>query len=413
MGMTRYTSKGKPYRELLKGSIMTNSKKLLLNSSHGLKLIVVILLLACCGYGHSPVKSAPPPTRDWTRYPAVVEVDKSPGDIFAVSDPHAHYQRLTHVLMKAELLGLNYIRGKTIPDWRGNNAVLVVIGDLIDKNPTGSLQVINLLRALQTDAASKGGQVIVTMGNHEAEFLADWNGNKTAKFRDELTEAGLNPQSVANCQGDLGQWLCNLPLAARVGDWFFAHAGYTKGRSISQLNSDIARSFNDERENGFKAPEITGKNSILNADLDNDGPGGRPWFRDSQRGTNPEEVLRRYATALGVRHIVQGHKPGNVDFKNGLERSRGEMFHAYGLLFLIDADMGEGTDTWNDDNYGAALRIHVVMEATRKAPANPEPPPGPICITTTTEAIAIKKDGSQKTFWEEPVQKRASGEPCT
>jgi hypothetical protein len=89
------------------------------------------------------------------------------------------------------------------------------------------------------------------------------------------------------------------------------------------------------------------------------------------------------------------------------------MFHAYGLLFLIDADMGEGTDTWNDDNYGAALRIHVVMEATRKAPANPEPPPGPICITTTTEAIAIKKDGSQKTFWEEPVQKRASGEPCT
>ena len=392
---------------------MTNSKKLGLNVAYGLKLIVVILALACCGYAHSPVQSASPPTRDWTRYPAVVEVDNPPSNIFAVSDPHAHYQRLTHVLMKAELMGINYIRGQTIPDWRGGYAVLVVTGDLIDKNPTGSLQVINLLRKLQTDAALIGGRVIVTMGNHEAEFLADWNGGKTANFRDELTAAGLNPQSVANCQGDLGQWLCNLPLAARVNDWFFAHAGYTKGRTISQLNSDIARSFNDERENGFKAPEITGKNSILNADLDNDGPGDRPWFKDGKKGTIPEEVLRRYTAALGVRHIVQGHKPGKVDFKNGLERSRGEMFHAYGLLFLIDADMGEGTDTWNDDSHGAALRIHVAMEATRKAPANPEPPPGPICITTTTQAIAIKKDGSQKPFWEEPVRKTASGEPCT
>ena len=188
------------------------------------------------------------------------------------------------------------------------------MGDLIDGGPD-SLKVIQLLRALQKDASAKGGQVIVTMGNHEAEFLANWNGDKTAKFRDELTAAGLNPQSVANCEGDLGQWLCNLPLAVRVNDWFFCHAGYTKGRTIAQLNSDIARSFNDEPVNGFKAPEITRerKNSILTAKLDKDGPGGRPWFKDGRKGTNPEEVLRRYATALGVNHIVQGHKPGKVD----------------------------------------------------------------------------------------------------
>jgi hypothetical protein len=422
-------SRGKPYRDLLKGSIMTNSKKLRLNVTYGLKLIVVILLLAYSIDAPVQAQSAPRPTRDWTKYPAVVEIDRPPGDIFVVSDPHAHPERLLHLLMRAGLMGLSLVRGQTIISWTGYNAVLVVTGDLIDKNPTGSLQVINLLRKLQTDAPLVGGRVIVTMGNHEAEFLSkkDKFKNKTKDFRDELTAASqtnpdLNPDRVANCEGDLGQWLCNLPLAARVGDWFFAHAGYTKGRTISQLNSDIARSFNDQPVNGFKAPEITGEknaNSILNADLDNDGPGDRPWFKDGQRDTIPEEVLRRYATALGVRHIVQGHKPGNVNFKNNLRRTRGEMFHAYGLLFLIDGDMNSHPDIDDDDNYGAALRINVegegVMGTSRTVNSDgtvTEPPPGPPCFKITTKAIAIKKDGSQKTFWEEIEHKRPSGEPC-
>lgn len=382
---------------------MTNSKKLQLISTHSLKLIVITLALACCGYAHSPVKSAPPPTRDWTLYPAVVEIDRPRGDIFAVSDLHGHSLALLRVLKGPGLMEYRQeVPGGLV--WTGGNAVLVVVGDLIDSKfqPGGSLPVIKWLRQLQALAAREGGQVIVTMGNHEAEFLEDWNRDKTAKFRDELTAAGLNPQSVANCQGDLGQWLCNLPLAARVNDWFFAHAGYTKGRTISQLNSDIARSFNDERENGFKAPEITGENSILNADLDNAGPGGKPWFRDGKSGTIPEEVLRRYATALGVRHIVQGHKPGKVKFPiaDGSEvtRQRGEMFHAYGLLFLIDGDMNSYVDSGVDDNYGGALRIHVFGRLILVAPKGPRP--GRTVCMEYTSAIAIQKNGTQRSLLE-------------
>ena len=393
---------------------MTNSKKLRLNVTYGLKLMVVILALACCGYAHSPVRSAPPPTRDWTRYPAVVEIDRPGVDIFAVSDLHGHIGGLSRILIAA---GLMELQGPNLGvwGWKGGNAVLVVVGDLIDSKfqSGGSLTVIEKLRELQELAAREGGQVIVIMGNHEAEFLENWNRDKTAKFRDELTAAGLTPQSVANCQGDLGQWLCNLPLAARVGEWFFAHAGYTKGRSIAQLNSDIARSFNNERENGFKAPEINGDNSILNADLDNESTRSKSWFREGNSATNPEEVLRRYATALGVRHIVQGHKPGKVDFGNNLKRKSGEMFHAYGLLFLIDGDLNSVLDGSDDDNYGGALRIHLTGETSMIA-GSPTTP----CYKTTTQAIAIKKGrpasqfASQKTIWQETLEKTASGEPC-
>lgn len=386
---------------------MTNSKKLRLNVTYGLKLIVVILALACCGYAHSPVQSASPPTRDWTRYPAVVEIDKPPGDIYAVSDLHGHIFGMMHILKGAGLVEFR----QSAPGgyvWKGGNAVLVVVGDLIDSKfqPGGSLGIIKKLREFQALAAREGGQVIVTMGNHEAEFLADWNNDHAEKFRAELTAAGLNPQSVANCQGELGQWLCNLPLAARVRDWFFAHTGYTKGRTIAQLNSDIARSFNDERKNGFKAREITKNNSILNADLDNDGPDGKPWFKDGDGDAIPEEVLRRYATALGVNHIVQGHKPGNVDFGNNLRRTRGEMFHAYGLLFLIDGDMNSHPDSGDDDNYGAALRILRTNVPVATALI-------PYCFNAITQAIAIKKNGTQRPLWEGIVQTTASGEPCT
>ena len=372
---------------------MTNSKKLRLNSSLGLKLIVVILVLACCGYAHSPVKSAPPPTRDWTKYPAVVEIDKPPGDIFAVSDPHAHYQRLVNVLGESGLVGSQIGVDDTEPtvNWIGGNAVLVVIGDLIDKQKTGSLKVINLLRALQTDAAREGGRVIVTMGNHEAEFLSkkDKFRNKTKDFRDELTAASqtnpdLNPDRVANCEGDLGQWLCQLPFAARVGEWFFCHAGYTNNRNIPTITSDIV---NDFALNGFKAEQLVGDQSILEAGLDNKGPGRLPWVFNGNDNNNPEETLKQFTRTLGVRHIVQGHRPGNVNFRNGLERPRGEMFQAYKLLFLIDTDMGTRTD----DSKDAVLLIH-----NTRTPM----PPQPNCYWITTHATAIKKDGSQKPLWE-------------
>jgi hypothetical protein len=304
-------------------------------------------------------------------------------------------------------------------NWVGGNAVLVVTGDLIDKLPTGSLNVINMLRELQESAAGRGGRVIVTMGNHEAEFLSknDVFKKKTKDFRDELAAAeiaqknpNLNPDRVANCEGDLGQWLCQLPVAARVGDWFFAHGGYTQGRSIEKISKDIADDF-ILNNNGFKTGQLIGPESILEAGLDDTGPGGKPWVFVGQPGTTPENLLKQYTNALGVRHIVQGHKPGKVDFKHGLERPRGEMFHAYGLLFLIDADMGEGTDNFNDDSNGAALRIQVNWIAGSST-AVPEPPPEPPCFTITTKAIAIKKDGSQKPFWEGTVQKRESGAPC-
>ena len=160
----------------------------------------------------------------------------TPGDIFAIGDPHGDPQRLAGALAGAKLID----DASSPPDkvkWAGGKSILVVTGDLIDKWKD-SLGVIMLLRTLKSDAATHGGRVIITMGNHEAEFLADPLGDKTSEFSAALKAAGLNPQDVGNCSGDLGQFLCQLPIAARVKDWFFSMpATRTTGRSSKSVRT--------------------------------------------------------------------------------------------------------------------------------------------------------------------------------
>jgi hypothetical protein len=304
-----------------------------------------LALSVCAGAAANPAGA-----RDWKTYPAIVQLDTS-ADVFAVGDAHGDWQRLAKVLAAAKLIDAP----PAAPDqvkWTGGKSVLVITGDLIDKGPD-SIGVIALLRALRSDAAAHGGTVVVTMGNHEAEFLAAPSGSKTKEFSDELAKAHLDPQKVGSCDGDIGQFLCTLPIAVRVNDWFFSHAGNTNGRTIDQLEAAIDAGAKD----GFDTPELVGDNSILEARLNKQGPCGLPWFQDGCSKKNPNKLLLDgYIQTLGVRHLVQGHQYGNVTFPDGVKRKRGHFYQRYGLLFLIDTGMSSGI-TDSDDSGGGALRI--------------------------------------------------------
>ncbi|HLQ89633.1 MAG TPA: metallophosphoesterase [Xanthobacteraceae bacterium] len=288
-------------------------------------------------------------SRDWAAYPAIVQLDTSE-DIFAVGDPHGDPKRLAGVLAAAKLIDGAPISPNQVK-WAGGRSVLVVTGDLIDKG-TNSIAVIMLLRALQSDAETHGGRVIITMGNHEAEFLATPLGGKTNEFSFELRAAGMNPEEVANCSGDIGQFLCGLPIAARVNDWFFSHAGNTGNRTMQQLSAAIEAGFTKD---GFATEELVGKNSILEARLNKRGPGGLPWFQDGKASTNPQRLLAKYVATLGVKHLVQGHQYNAVKFPDGKNRKEERFFQYYGLLFLIDTGMSEGIE--DSESTGGALRI--------------------------------------------------------
>ena len=331
---------------------------------------IISLLLALVWAGGSLSTSAKA-RRDWSKYPAVVQIDTSE-DVYALGDAHADPHRLAVVLAKAKII-------KGVPKkpsdvkWAAGRAVLVVTGDMIDKWHH-SLDVIALMRALQTSAAEAGGQVIITMGNHEAEFLAEPHGDKTEDFQDELKEARLKRNDVADCKGDLGEFLCALPIAVRVNDWFFCHAGNTSGLTIQALANAIETGF---ANTGFATPALVGDNSILEARLNDNGPNGLPWFDLGSLSTNPQTVLAGYVKALGVNHIVQGHQPGTVEFPDGQKRSKNDLFQRYGLLFLIDTGMSVGV---NGDTSGGGV-LHIT------GGSNPT-------------VVAICKTGKKKTLWD-------------
>ena len=122
--------------------------------------------------------------------------------------------------------------------------------------------------------------MIVLAGNHEAEFLADPTAPKGKEFAAQLTADGMRPKDVASCKTDIGEFLCSLPFAARVNDWFFSHAGNSGGRSLAQLAADLQQGF---AEAGFRTRELIGEDSLLEARLNGKAAAANPGSTPASR----------------------------------------------------------------------------------------------------------------------------------
>jgi hypothetical protein len=332
----------------------------------------VLVWLLFAGHAYAADKIA----RDWTKYPAVVQVDTDE-DVFAIGDVHADYDRLVNLLTAAKIIEHPVGQEAVTPDavkWIAGKAVLVFTGDLIDKGPH-SLQVIRLAASLRKASAGSGGQVITLMGNHEAEFLADPTERKVKDFAQDLRGAGLIPAEVAACREDVGKFLCSLPFGARVDDWFFSHGGNTGGRSIAQLTADFQSGVGKD---GSGSSQLDDANSMLEARIGEEGPGGRAWFEVESPRRNAEQLLTSYLAALGVNHLVQGHQHQKIIFEDGQQRGAGQMFQWRGLLFLIDVGMSEGVG----DSQGAVLHIRHNHKKE-----------------TGGEAFVIDADGKATSIW--------------
>ena len=283
--------------------------------------------------------------RDWKRYPAITQIAKA-DEIFAIGDAHSDFVRLARAMTAAGIIEKQPEKPQDAR-WCAGKAVLVTTGDMVDKGPR-ALDVLRLLIAVRADARRAGGDVVILAGNHEAEFLADPGAPKGQEFAKQLKAANLDPAQVGACKGEVGEFLCSLSFAARVGDWFFAHGGNAGGRTIDQLTADLQNGLDRE---GYRTRHLIGDDSILEARLN--GEGRKPWIDAGMPDRGERELLADYAKALDVAHIVEGHVPSPVVFADGVQRNRGEMFQRFGLLFLIDTGMSEGVD----DSGGAVLHI--------------------------------------------------------
>lgn len=109
--------------------------------------------------------------------------------------------------------------------WAGGDAVLVQTGDIVDRGGEAK-QLYELFQRLAAEAAGRGGAVHNLLGNHDImNMLGDVryvNKSDYAHF------GGAKARARAfSAAGELGQWLRSLPVALRLGDTVFVHAGIT------------------------------------------------------------------------------------------------------------------------------------------------------------------------------------------
>ena len=284
-----------------------------------------LFLAAACTFACPAAAGDPPLRRDWQKAPAVVTV-RGAKDVYAVSDPHGGFKPLVSLLRNNGLVDHPKGAGPADVRWTGGRAVLIVNGDVIDKGEH-SVEVVDMLRNLQRTAPASGGRVVVTMGNHEAEFLADPANAKAMGdapghrgIGTQLVAQGVKPADVAagTDAAGRGQWLRDLPFGVRVKNYFFVHAGDTQGMTVKQLSRSIQR---DVDAHGFAGKAVTGPTSVLES---------RNWYERP-------EVVRKNAEKLGVDHIVMGHDATALG---------GDVKHIVAspdkTLVKIDAGMGVG-----------------------------------------------------------------------
>jgi len=312
--------------------------------------LTLLGVVACAGEGAEADETSAAASalqRDWNRHPGIVEIDDA-REIFALSDPHGSYEELG-----ALLEGVGLIKGfmknpKRAKDakWAGGDAHLVVAGDLIDKG-ADSVAVIELMRAVQASAPAK--HVVVTMGNHEAEFLGDPSNKKATErgvgFAPQLSAQGINPADVAAARdaGGIGAWLRDLPFGVRIKKWYFSHSGDTRGKTIRELATFIRVEVD---KNGFLDKDIIDdKTGILDAER---------WYEATPN------TARDNAKALGVKHIAFGHDPGALATRGQIEDAQKH------VLIKLNVNMGMKSES-TANRRGEILHATIVSDGDDRA----------------------------------------------
>jgi hypothetical protein len=224
--------------------------------------------------------------------PGVVEIDHPErfNRVFVISDVHGMYNPLIKLLKSAKVID-------SAMRWRAEKSLLIVIGDSIDKGPQ-SFDVVNLWITLAEQARAAGGMLIHLLGNHEAELLAaSRSGKKVADLAAELHAKGTSIDQWINPQSRSGSFFRSMPLAARVGDWLFAHAGLYPDMKWADFKEEAAM---DLQSQDYSASLITSKSSVIEA---------KKWEQNPALRRQVESSM----SANGIRGVVFGHQPAALN----------------------------------------------------------------------------------------------------
>jgi len=265
------------------------------------RAFAAVLVICAAGAAQAAPPVPPPESSAWVTI-STEELRARYDMLWAVSDVHGRVQALEGLLLAAGL-AVRDERGSV--HWTPGRArqLLVVVGDCIDAGPD-SVGVVFLLHALQDEAAAAGSRIVVLLGNHEVDFLAN-PGKASSELVSSASRAGLRLERKRRGEqlaaGEFGRFLRAMPVMAFIGSWLFAHAGYLDADGEVGLRaylSDLASSWS--QEDGVRYRRLRDARSVVSY---------HGWWRSGLE----RSLMKSRLAALGLDGLVFGHDPGALD----------------------------------------------------------------------------------------------------
>lgn len=231
-------------------------------------LVWVSLGLACA----RPAKAAEPPET-----------------VVSIADVHGDFDDFVAILQRTGLIDKQ-------SHWTGGKTTFVQVGDLLDRGPKPR-QVLDLMMALEKEAAQAGGRVVSLLGNHEmmnimgdlryvtplnyASFADSHSEKRQRAAYDEYvkwsaTHASLLAELPQSMELTEPEWMARHPLGyieqreafgpkGVYGEWLRGHAALAEIRGIIFLHGgihpDLAKTsldaMNQRIENEIKVFDAT------------------------------------------------------------------------------------------------------------------------------------------------------------
>jgi hypothetical protein len=299
--------------------------------------------------------------------------------VVVVADVHGDFDDFVALLQRTGLIDKQN-------HWAGGKTTLVQVGDLLDRGPKPR-EVMDLMMALEKEAAQAGGRVVSLLGNHEVMNImgdlryvtpvnyasfADGNSEKRrkaaydeyAKWSEshaslrtelpqpmELTEAEwmarhpagfVEQRGAYGPKGQYGEWLRGHAAVAEIGGVIFLHGG---------ISPDLATTTLDAMNNRIHEEIKT--------------------FDASKQYLQDEKLILPFFTLQEINNVLQAEVI--AERKSGIPASNERQvkfleFLKLGEWFSVRADgplWFRGYDTWSEEE--GASQVSRVLETSKAA----------------------------------------------
>nr|WP_199157473.1 metallophosphoesterase [Pedobacter sp. ASV2] len=218
---------------------------------------------------------------------------KAADKLLVLSDIEGEFEAFRALMIGNKVIDEKY-------NWIFGKGHLVICGDLFDRGKD-VMPYIWLLYKLEEDAAKKGGNVHVLLGNHDVMNMAGDLRYLSPKYPASAKLMGVDYLSLLAQDTEIGTWLRSKNAIEKIGDRLFLHGGISP--KINALDLSI-EAINEKCRSYYGIPtkQLKPDGSLFMSS------GGPFWYRgyfgkDSTSVATVDSTL----TKFNVKQIVVGH----------------------------------------------------------------------------------------------------------